>query len=180
MAERDDLTIDFSTTPREIRVNSPSTEVTLQDLHDTLRVQEARLHNMSFDALNESSGKVGLDVEKETAITLVLLNALLGFQERPGPSFIPCEVKDGVLAAVDGIGDVVANPILTTTFVQVNYAKAREAVALRQEALIEMWRMMGLDINNPLNVTQTSRVAGDLKQTISGDGRISTTVTRDP
>ena len=179
MAERGDVSIDYIAVPREIRVDSPSTEITMQDLHDTLRVQEARLHNMSYPALNDSSGKVGLDEEKETAITLVLLNALIGFQERPGPSFIACNIKDGVVAAVDGVG-AVADPILTTTFVQVNYAKAREAVALRQEALIEIARIMGLDINNPLTVTQTSRVAGDIKQTISGDGRISTTVTRDP
>ena len=180
MVERGDVSIDYIPVPREIRVDSPSTEITMQDLHDTLRVQEARLHNMSYDALNDSAGKVGLDLEKETAITLTLLNALIGFQERPGPSFIPCEVKDGVLAGKDVVGAVVPNPILTTTFVQVNYAKAREAVALKQEALIEIARIMGLDINNPLTVTQTSRVAGAIRQTIGGDGRLLTTVTRDP
>jgi hypothetical protein len=36
----------------------------------------------------------------------------------------------------------------------------------------------GLDKENPVTVTPTSRVAGDVDQTISGDGEASTTVTR--
>jgi len=45
--------------------------------------------------------------------------------------------------------------------------------------LIEIHKIMGLDANNPMTVTPNSRTAGDISQTISGDGTTSTTVTRD-
>ncbi len=44
----------------------------------------------------------------------------------------------------------------------------------------EVWRLMGLDIDNPMTVTPTSRNAGPVEQTISGDGVNSTTIARDP
>lgn len=47
--------------------------------------------------------------------------------------------------------------------------------------LRELWELQGLDIDNPMTVTPTSRVvSADVSQTISGDGVITTTVTRDP
>ena len=48
------------------------------------------------------------------------------------------------------------------------------------EQLAEIWRIHGLDPAAPLNVTPTSRSAGDVAQTISGDGATSTTVSRLP
>lgn len=42
----------------------------------------------------------------------------------------------------------------------------------------EVWQLQGLDIANPMTVTPTSRVAGTIAQTISGDGSSSSTVTR--
>ncbi len=45
----------------------------------------------------------------------------------------------------------------------------------------EVWKLMGLDINNPMTVTPSSRNAGaGVGQTISGDGVSSTTIVRDP
>ena len=43
--------------------------------------------------------------------------------------------------------------------------------------LVELWRIHGLDISNPLEVTTTSREAGTVTQTIADDGT-TTTVTR--
>ena len=44
--------------------------------------------------------------------------------------------------------------------------------------LTEIWQTLGLDPDNPMTVTPTSRVAGSVSQTISGDGETTTTVTR--
>lgn len=52
-------------------------------------------------------------------------------------------------------------------------------LALIYARVNEIWRILGLDSDNPLTVTPTSRVSGDISQTISGDGTTSTTVTRD-
>ena len=38
---------------------------------------------------------------------------------------------------------------------------------------------MGLDIDNPMTVTPTARISGDVSQTIAGDGETTSTVTRD-
>ena len=46
--------------------------------------------------------------------------------------------------------------------------------------LLEMWKTLGLDIANPMTVTPILRTAGDISQTITGDGETTTTVTRDP
>lgn len=42
----------------------------------------------------------------------------------------------------------------------------------------ELWELQGLDSSNPMTVTKTSRIAGDINQTISGDGLNTSTVTR--
>jgi len=46
--------------------------------------------------------------------------------------------------------------------------------------VLEIHKILGLDADAPMTVTPTSRFAGDISQTISGDGTTSTTVTRDP
>ena len=44
----------------------------------------------------------------------------------------------------------------------------------------ELHKLQGLDAANPMTVTPTSRTAGTISQTISGDGTTTTTVTRNP
>ena len=44
----------------------------------------------------------------------------------------------------------------------------------------DIWQIMGLDKTNPMTVTPSNRSAGDISQTISGDGQTTSTVTRDP
>lgn len=44
--------------------------------------------------------------------------------------------------------------------------------------LTELWQLQGLDADNAMTVTPTSRVAGAITQTITGDGDTTSTVTR--
>ena len=44
--------------------------------------------------------------------------------------------------------------------------------------ITELWQLQGLDSDNPMTVTPTTRVVGDISQAISGDGETTTTVTR--
>jgi len=46
------------------------------------------------------------------------------------------------------------------------------------DQLDELHKLQGLDASNPMTVTPTSRVAGTISQTISGDGENTSTVTR--
>ena len=75
----------------------------------------------------------------------------------------------------------VENSILVQNQVQVIPTNSAGLIVSAQTELTEMWRLMGLDISNPMTVTPTTRDAGaSISQTISGDGVNTTTVTRDP
>ena len=49
---------------------------------------------------------------------------------------------------------------------------------LDADQINELWQLQGLDSDNPMTVTPTSRAAGNISQTISGDGETTSTVTR--
>lgn len=53
-------------------------------------------------------------------------------------------------------------------------------IASQAAQLENLFRLAGLDIDNPMTVTETSRVAGDIDLVISGDGETTSTVTRTP
>lgn len=59
--------------------------------------------------------------------------------------------------------------------VQDNYKADLTAIS---ELIDELHKLQGLDISNPMTVTPTSREAGSITQEITGDGIVSTTVTR--
>ena len=46
------------------------------------------------------------------------------------------------------------------------------------DQLAEIWGMEGLDKNNPMTVTTSTRTTGSLTLAITGDGETTTTVTR--
>lgn len=46
--------------------------------------------------------------------------------------------------------------------------------------LLELWQLQGLDVNNPMTVTQTTRIAAAISILFTGDGVNSTTTTRQP
>jgi hypothetical protein len=54
----------------------------------------------------------------------------------------------------------------------------QNAVATIAARVAELWQIHGLDIANAMTVTPTTRVAGAVSQTISGDGTTSSVVTR--
>ena len=129
MAVRTDVTVDFSVSPRIITVASPSTAITVQDLHDTLRTIEARLRNMDDPKLIASAGKEDLGGGLSVGITSTLQNAKLAFAARPGPTFVQCKVSGGNLVAVDDVGAVI-DPIQTTAFTQVILFNSTQAALI--------------------------------------------------
>jgi len=57
-------------------------------------------------------------------------------------------------------------------------AVVNDSKMVHGEQLHELHQLQGLDAANPMTVTPTSRVAGSISQTISGDGETTTTVQR--
>ena len=139
MAIRTDLSVNWEVSPRIITVASPSVEVAIQDLHDTLTTTEASMEGMDMDRIVSSSGKEALGSGVLVGITLQLLNAKLAFEARGGPSFVQCNVGGGNLVAVDSLG-VAMDSVQTTAYVQV--IKTSSSSATIQSLEIEQLKYM--------------------------------------
>lgn len=135
MAVRTDVTVNFSTSPRVVTVASPSVEISIQDLHDTLRDFEKQIYNMSFLKLVNSAGKNVLGGGVFVGVTLTLQNTRLAFEARPGPAFIQCTVSGGNIVAVDA-SQVVIDSIMTTAFTQVIIEKASGTTLLSADTTL--------------------------------------------
>lgn len=118
MTVRNDISVDWASSPRIITVDAPSTEITIQDLVDTLRELEDEPPNMTFDHLINAAGKEDLGGGVRVGITATLQNAKLAFEARPGPSYAQCQISGGNLVAVDSNGDTI-DPVQTTAFTQI-------------------------------------------------------------
>lgn len=90
---------------------------------------------------------------------------------------------NGNLYSDDGIVSVPSLTANATVFVSASVgaqgvASGSGLSSLQEAQLSELWRLAGLDAANPMTVTPTSRVAGDISQDITGDGETTSTVTR--
>ena len=77
MVSRNDISVFWHLSPRLVFVADPSEEVTVQDLHDTLRDLEDEPKNMIYQSLISSAGKVKLGGGVSVGITRTLSNARL-------------------------------------------------------------------------------------------------------
>lgn len=125
MSVRTDLTVDFDASPRIITVAAPSTSISIQDLWDTLQTISALLAYMGFKELisNKSGGKLSLGGGEYTGISLVLNNALLGFEARAGPTWAECQITGGNILSIDA-SDVLQWPVNHTAFVTVGFRQS--------------------------------------------------------
>ena len=135
MAVRGDLTVEWNLSPRVITVAAPSTEITIQDLHDTCRTIEASNEAMDEKVLIDSSGYENLGGGTKVGITATLQNALVAFEARLGPTYEQCSVSGGNLVAVDDVGVTIKTPISPTAFTQVVTTASSSATQSEQEAL---------------------------------------------
>jgi len=129
MATRDDLSVRWDLSPRIITVAAPSTEITIQDLHDTLRDLEDEPRNLIYPAIVSSAGKEPLGGGATVGITTTLINARLQFEGRPNPYLTgQATVGSTGLTLVDDyatfisdgvvVGDIIEN-LSTKTFAEV-------------------------------------------------------------
>lgn len=103
MTIRNDLSVDWEATPRIIEVASPSTEITIQDLVDTIREFEENLSNLCYPRLLDCAGKQYLSPGKYVGITVELQDARVKFEDRV--SWTRCKVIGGNLVAYSISGD---------------------------------------------------------------------------
>ena len=83
MTFRSDISVDWAQSPRIVTVASPSTSVTIQDLHDTLRRLENRFgQGLPYPSIVTTAGKEALGGSVFVGLTMKMLNARLAFQGR--------------------------------------------------------------------------------------------------
>jgi len=82
MAVRDDLSVIWALSPRIITIAAPSTEITIQDLHDTLRDIEDEPHAMAYPSLISTAGKEPLGGGVTVGLTATLQDAKIAFEAR--------------------------------------------------------------------------------------------------
>jgi hypothetical protein len=87
MATRNDVNADYQPSPRVVEVAAPSTELTVQDLVDTLRIsEEAFVEGLAFDKLIDAAGKEDLGGGVLVGITANLQDAQVSFEARRTPA----------------------------------------------------------------------------------------------
>ncbi len=119
----------FNKTTKVITVESPQTVLTVQDLHDDIRLFEHLNQNLEESQIANASGKQSLGGGVQVGITLELINNWrLSFAARPGPDTILCSVSGGNLVATN---DYDNNPIAPTAYTQVNIAQSSSATVIQ-------------------------------------------------
>ena len=99
MATRNDVNADYQPSPRVVEVAAPSTELTVQDLVDTLRVsEEAFVEGLAFDKLIDAAGKENLGGGVLVGITANLQDAQVSFEARRTPA------ETGTVTTGSGVG----------------------------------------------------------------------------
>ena len=101
-----------------------------------------------------------------------------GWKLKPQEANHTLSISDGILL-VNGGGDPFINTI-GNYVVRINYQQPVQAITTStgggglsiedKTRLEELWKVMGLDRNSPLFVTERSRISGDIMQSIDNDG----------
>ena len=102
MAIRTDIyTIDWDSSPRIIWIDISVTIGNVQDLYDTIKYYEAVTTGMDDDRLGDAGGKEEIDSDAgvSNTITVSLFNTVYAFADRPGPSWVVCNMKGGNIVA---------------------------------------------------------------------------------
>lgn len=115
----------FDKATKIITVESPQISVTVQDLHDDIRLFEHLPQNLEEGTIAVASGKQSLGGGVTVGITLELVNNWrLAFAARPGPDTVQCSVVGGNLVATN---DYDNTPIYPTAYTQVTISQSSSA-----------------------------------------------------
>lgn len=135
MTIRNDLTVDWNASPRIITVQAPSTEIIIQDLHDSCRFLESEPTALDNPPLIDTAGLEELGGGTQVGLTSTLKNALISFEERAGSEYTQCSVSGGNVVAKDVNGVTLKTPIHPTAFTQVVITASSSATTQSQKQL---------------------------------------------
>ena len=182
-------------TTKTITLTTGTTSISVRDVWSRWVDWFLTGDNSKFLPAFEQVGGNDIDASQGTKIPIYafLVN---GWKIKPQESNHTLGIKDGILL-VDGGGD----PFNSTTgayTVRINYQQPVQAISfatggtssaptieeIRQEIddnsikLNELYKLQGLDINNPMTITPSVRTAGDIELKIEGDGESLSIISR--
>lgn len=159
MAVRNDITFDWTVNPRQITVDSPSTELSMQDLLDTLRHNEALDSNIDNQQIVNGNGKVVLDaLGNATGLTVQLIDATVGFETRPGPSWVECGLSGGNISGLETDGVTVTTQVThNNPYVNINKTSSVSATisASETDEILAYNSILHFDMSNVDGTGQT-------------------------
>jgi len=135
MAFQSYISIDWDVSPRIVTVADTETEVSIQDLYDTLRTLEAVTSGVDNNAIVSGAGKEILGPGVAVGLTITLLNAKVAFEARPPSTFIQCAVRGGNLTALDANGSGMP-AIYPTAYTQVVVELSSSATSIETLAAV--------------------------------------------
>jgi hypothetical protein len=163
-----DVSVDWNASPRIIEVAAPATDITILDLIETLRSLEDQIYNMKYPFLLAAEGRLQLDATatKYTGVIAILQNAQLRFEGRLGPTWVNCDVTDGILLSLDS-DDAFQFPFDPQPYTNTTYEKEISPALIQTDTsgltateatyLGEIWKILGLDPDSTpsLHITPT-------------------------
>jgi hypothetical protein len=177
----------FNGVTKTITLTSGTVSVSVRDLWSRYVDWYLTADNSKFLPAFDIVGGNDIDSDAGTKIPIYcfLQN---GWKIKPQEANHTLAVSDGILL-VDGGGDPFINPTGAFT-VRINYQQPVQAISFssgggsggltteQAQKLDELYRIQGLKLGEPMTVTPTSRISGDIDLEISGDGVTVSTVTR--
>jgi hypothetical protein len=153
------LQIDPQSSPRVITVLAPDTEITIQELVNLCRDWEDDVEGMPYSSLISAAGKENLGGGVKVGITATLLNAVIAFEARSGPSYIQCRISGGNLVAIDEVGGDIS-PIFPTAFTQVLTTSSSSATLQDLESIQAATYVSGVAIDPTSSYTGSTFPVG--------------------
>lgn len=112
MATRSDIIVLWHLSPRIVLVQAPSTELVIQDLHDTLRDLEDEPSALIYPTIISTAGKEALGGGVSVGLTSTLLNAQVAFEARPDEYDTGTATGGSAVTLVDAGADFVNDGVL--------------------------------------------------------------------
>ncbi len=145
------MALSFDKVNKIITVLTPDTEITIQNLLNSIREWENELTSMDVPVIASCAGKEPLGGGVVVGLTLTLLDDWqLAFEARSGPSYVQCTVSGGNIVATN-----VNGAIYPTAFTQVLVTASSSATQSDLDAIqySSYGNGISIDVNNGVSGT---------------------------
>jgi hypothetical protein len=127
--------LSFDKLNKIITVDSPDTEITIQELIDKIRDWEDEQEQLSIYKVANATGKEELGGGVKVGITLTLIDWKITFEARLGPTWTLCNINGGNLVRYDTDTLTYGNPIEPSAYTTITLTSSSSATLQELEQL---------------------------------------------